>query len=69
MSATGAAQTFRVIDLIRKKRDGVALSAVEIEYIVAAYTAGEIPDYQIASWLMAVLLRGMTEAECASLAA
>ena len=67
MSATGAAQTFRVIDLIRKKRDGGALSAAEIEYIVAAYTAGELPDYQIAAWLMAVLLRGMNGAELAAL--
>ena len=67
MSGTGAAQTFRVIDVIRKKRDGGELSAAEIEYIVAAYTAGEIPDYQIAAWLMAVLLRGMKGAELAAL--
>ena len=58
---------FRVIDLIRKKRDGGALSAAEIEYIVEAYTAGSIPDYQIAAWLMAVLLRGMTGEELAAL--
>ena len=58
---------FRVIDLIRKKRDGGALSAAEIDYIVEAYTAGSIPDYQIAAWLMAVLLRGMTGEELAAL--
>ena len=56
-----------MIDLIRKKRDGGALSTAEIEYVVSAYTAGDIPDYQVAAWLMAVLLRGMTRAELAAL--
>ena len=58
---------FRVIDLIRRKRDGGALSNAEIAYIVDAYTAGSIPDYQIAAWLMAVVLRGMTREELAAL--
>jgi pyrimidine-nucleoside phosphorylase len=58
---------FRVIDLIRKKRDGSAFSAEEIAYVVDAYTAGSIPDYQVAAWLMAVLLRGMTGEELAAL--
>jgi len=58
---------FRVIDLIRKKRDGGELSAAEIEYLVNAYTNGEVPDYQVAAWLMSVVLRGMTRAETAAL--
>jgi len=58
---------FRVVDLIRKKRDGGALSATEIRYIVDGYTQGTIPDYQIAAWLMAVVLRGMTREELAAL--
>jgi pyrimidine-nucleoside phosphorylase len=56
-------QTVRAIDVIRKKRDGQELSRAEIEYLVRAYTDGEIPDYQVSAWLMAVILRGLTRAE------
>ena len=60
-------QAFRAIDVIRKKRDGVELSRAEIESLVNAYTRGDIPDYQVSAWLMAVVLRGMTRAETAAL--
>jgi pyrimidine-nucleoside phosphorylase len=60
-------QTFRAIDIIRKKRDGRELSRAEIEGLVNAYTKGEIPDYQVSAWLMAVVLRGMTRPETAAL--
>jgi pyrimidine-nucleoside phosphorylase len=60
-------QTFRAIDVIRKKRDAVELSRSEIEGLVNAYTRNEIPDYQVSAWLMAVVLRGMTRAETAVL--
>jgi pyrimidine-nucleoside phosphorylase len=59
--------TFRAVDLIRKKRDGGESSSAEIEYLVNAYTRGDIPDYQVSAWLMAVVLRGMTRAETAAL--
>jgi pyrimidine-nucleoside phosphorylase len=58
---------FRAIDVIRKKRDGIELSPAEIESLVNAYTRGDIPDYQVSAWLMAVVLRGMTRAETAAL--
>src|SRR5437660_4030491 len=57
----------RLVDLIRKKRDGGELSTGEIEFIVRGYTAGDLKDYQISAWLMAVLLKGMTRAETAAL--
>jgi pyrimidine-nucleoside phosphorylase len=60
-------QTFRAIDIIRQKRDGKELSSGEIEGLVNAYTSGEVPDYQVSAWLMAVVLRGMTRGETAAL--
>ena len=68
MSATKAVPaTFRAIDVIRKKRDAVELSGEEIEALVNAYTAGDVPDYQVSAWLMAVVLKGMTRPETAAL--
>src|SRR6202050_1739587 len=60
-------QSFRAIDVIRKKRDGGELSQSEIESLVNAYTRGDIPDYQVSAWLSAVVLRGMTRPETAAL--
>lgn len=57
----------RVADLIRRKRDGGELSADEIRAIVAGYTAGEIPDYQISALLMAILWRKLSATELAAL--
>jgi pyrimidine-nucleoside phosphorylase len=55
------------IDIIRQKRDGVALSDDAVRFFIERYTAGEIPDYQTAAWLMAVYLRGMDERETSAL--
>jgi pyrimidine-nucleoside phosphorylase len=57
----------RMIDLIKKKRDGGELSKAEIEFIVQGFTTGEIPDYQMSAFAMAVLFRGMTPVERAHL--
>ena len=43
----------RIVDLIEKKRDGGGHSIEELEAIVAGYVSGQVPDYQLAAWLMA----------------
>ena len=55
------------LDLIREKRDGQAHSDESIKFLVQHATDGTIPDYQLAAWLMAVRLRGMTAAETTAL--
>src|SRR5579885_147521 len=57
----------RIVDLIRRKRDGHELTREEIQFIVRGYTRGDFPDYQMSAWLMAVLLKGMSGAEIATL--
>src|SRR3954471_5782550 len=49
--------------LIEKKREGGELSGEEISLLVAHFTAGKIPDYQMSAWMMAVFFRGMTATE------
>ena len=57
----------RIVDLIRRKRDGHELTREEIQFIVRGYTEAQFPDYQMSAWLMTVLLRGMTGQEIATL--
>ena len=57
----------KFVELIRKKRDGNNYNKEEIEYIIKEITKGHIADYQIASWLMAVFLKGMNEDEITEL--
>ena len=57
----------RVVDLIRRKRDGHELTHEEIQFIVRGYAQSQFPDYQMSAWLMAVLLRGMSGQEIATL--
>lgn len=57
----------RTVDLIQRKRDGEELSPEEITYLVDGYTRGEIPDYQMAAFLMAVFHSGMTDREVSAL--
>lgn len=67
VSAAEKYLAIRAVDIITKKRDGKELSSSEIESLIAAYTRGEIPDYQVSAWLMAVVLRGMTRGETSAL--
>ncbi|THE15010.1 pyrimidine-nucleoside phosphorylase [Bacillus timonensis] len=53
----------RMVDLIEKKRDGMELSSNEISFVVDGYTKGEIPDYQMSAFTMAVFFSGMTKQE------
>ncbi len=57
----------RVPEIIQKKRDGGELSAQEIEMLVLGGLRGEVPDYQVSAWLMAVYFRGMTPRETTAL--
>jgi pyrimidine-nucleoside phosphorylase len=53
----------RAVDVIARKRDGHELSKEEIEGFVAGFARGDIPDYQVSAWAMAVVLRGMSPRE------
>src|SRR2546429_1024353 len=57
----------RAYDLIQKKRNGGELSEAEVRWLVAGFVHGEIPDAQMAAFLMAVYFRGMSAAETAAL--
>ena len=54
-------------EIIARKRDGAALTPQEIDFFVEGYTRGTIPDYQAASLLMAIYLKGMDGAETAAI--
>ena len=57
----------RMVDLIEKKKDGFKHTSEEIHFIVAGYTKGDIPDYQMSAWLMAVCFQGLDKEETAIL--
>jgi pyrimidine-nucleoside phosphorylase len=56
-----------MVDLIEKKKNGEALSKEEIHFIIDGYVKGDIPDYQMSAWMMAVYFKGMTTEEIATL--
>lgn len=57
----------RMIDIIQKKRDGLALTKAETTWLIEQYAKGQIPDYQISAWAMAVCFQGMNKSEIADL--
>lgn len=57
----------RMVDLINKKKRGLPLTKDEIYFIVNGYTLGDIPDYQMSAFLMAVYFKGMNQSEISEL--
>jgi len=57
----------RAVDVIIKKSEGRELSREEIDFFIQGFNRGEIPDYQVSAWAMAVLLNGMTPRETTDL--
>ncbi|WP_308639078.1 pyrimidine-nucleoside phosphorylase [Paenibacillus silvisoli] len=57
----------RAVDIIQKKRNGGALSKDELSFLIKGYCQGDIPDYQLSAWAMAVFFRGMNAEETANL--
>ncbi len=55
------------VDIINKTKKNISLTEEEIKYLVNGYVSGEIPDYQMSAWLMAVCLNGLTDEETVSL--
>jgi len=57
----------RMYDLIQKKKEGMALTAREIDFMVQGFTKGEIPNEQMSAFAMAVYFKGMSTEETAAL--
>ena len=55
------------LEVVGRKRDGLEHTADEIRYLVSGFVHGDVPDYQMAAWLMAVCTRGMSKAETLAL--
>ncbi len=60
---------YSMVTLIERKKLGLELTVPEIGWLCAGFSAGRIPDYQMAAWLMAVRLQGMSSAETNALTA
>lgn len=57
----------RAVDIIHKKRNGGSLTSEELSFLIHGYCQGDIPDYQMSAWAMAVFFRGMNAQETADL--
>jgi len=57
----------RAPEILERKRDGKTLTRTEIDFLIAGYTRGEIPDYQMAAFAIAVHFRGMSDEETTDL--
>jgi pyrimidine-nucleoside phosphorylase len=56
----------RAYELIKRKREGLALADADIRAFIAGYTSGEVPDYQMSAMCMAIFFRGLSENELAA---
>ena len=61
-SSTDSERVVHAAELIRRKRDGEKLAADELAELVLAYARGDVPDYQMAAFCMAVFFRGLSPA-------
>lgn len=59
--------TYRMVDLIQKKRDSGEFSQAEIDWMIENYVKGIVPDYQMSALAMAIYFKGMTTVETAYL--
>ncbi len=57
----------RTVDLIHRKRDGEELAAGELQFLIDGYTRGDIPEYQMSAFLMAVYFTGMSDREVSAM--
>jgi pyrimidine-nucleoside phosphorylase len=60
-------RAMRAYDLIKQKRDGAALSGADVRALVDGYVKGDVADYQMAAFAMAVFFRGMSKDEVVAL--
>ncbi len=64
---SNADSPLHIIDIIRKKRDGGELDARAIAFVAAGAASGSIPEAELASWLMASWIRGLSLSETRAL--
>ena len=67
VTAAEMGRAMHPLEVIGRKRDGLEHSTAEFEHLISGYLKGDIPDHQMAAWLMAVCIRGMTRAETLAL--
>jgi pyrimidine-nucleoside phosphorylase len=65
--STRRTDSLRAPEILERKRDGAELTRAELDFLIAGYTRGEVPDYQMAAFAMAVHFRGMSDGEMTDL--
>ena len=65
--SSGPLESLRAPAILERKRDGKTLTRAEIDFLIAGYTHGDVPDYQMAAFAMAVHFKGMSDEETTDL--